>query len=141
VTPLGCDSILGYLGLCLALLVGVVGVKSYVWGATEHAIAQTHDAEASAGQHGSQKLTIWLVERRKVLLSFGQPVDWLIGACLLAAVAGFIMGGWRLWSGPPAGIQANGRRLPRTMVVALACEMGALGGATGLGVTFLLFVA
>jgi len=88
----------------------------------------------------SQQFAVLVIERREILLSFGRPVDWLIGVCLVAAATGLVMGVRRLWPRPPAGMWLDKLFLPRSMLVVLACEMGALAGAIGLALVSLFIL-
>lgn len=140
ITRPGCRAILAYLGLCIALLVGIVGIRSYVYVATEYKVARMRESEASAAKAGSAQLVVHFVNMRDILLRYGSPVDWLICVCLVAGGLGLVMGVRRLWQRPPAGTQLDKFCLPRSMLVMLACEMGAVGGATGLAVVLFLLI-
>lgn len=130
-----------YLALCLMLFLGTVGIRWYVSTVIQHELAETLKDEAVAGQAGSERLVMVLVEKRKLLRSIGWPLNYSIIACLAAAVVGFVMAIRRLSQPLPAGSQVDEPCVPRSMLVPLLLQMGALGGAIGHALILFLFVS
>ena len=131
---------LAYLTLCVAVLLGSVGIRWYFHAASTSIRNDLKNAERDAAVVGNEIIVNLVIGVRTTFATYRRGIGFVVGFCLLGVGVGLLLCLVRMWLRPSAQTQVQ-VSFPRPMLIALTCQVGALWVAGTLAITFLYFLA